>query len=1644
MAQTRKSGSPAGPIGRLRAGLLMRLRSTRGFILIIVVGMLAVLVVLGISFAEQGRVDLMGASNSRDIAATDALAESGFEMAKRILIDDRHVWSSSNPAWDTSQGPGWTSRWPYNPYYDQPVSSGGTQTPSGGAPNTNGPAPSRDDPSNFLDAWALMTWNEEDKGSNAPYAYLFKFDPADARTWFPQRLPHDEKMLMDTFQRQPLARTRKFRVNNGTAFGIIQISITPKDGAINLNDVFQPGTGEEYPGWYETLPVAANTSAPPSGVALAVNAKVHRASPDRRTMEYILGKRCEWATRQPEDAKDPQISRSYYAPYSLFPSGHANIDNGVYCFPSYSPPYGRDMGYNAHWNQARLTGIGTNPLTPFYNSDDRYPNRYNQEAPRYPIWAPQMGMSLRVAVGGIPGLPNGYMSSNYLDYRRWYEGGRYGADPKVYGQQTASNFGKREFLFSGFGFDLMNPKRGGLINAAGDDPHIWFGNKNSYDDQWGSAHIGAGAYGHPRPHSFQFHFLPAVQQGRFWTDLEANYYFGGAPGYSSLGYLNYSWIYNCWSPISSGYDTLGMGSNWMTPTMHLWRVGAWNSGNIHNEEIKRGYTREPGTMPAAKPIATYTYPQTRFADDLQLGNVHFLYNDARTSLRAFGLQENWGLYGQDDPDGRYYDAVCVNITNFQVVYGLLTPEKLPSMLERTVVAPHLHWKSRLLDGAYMGLDTFARYGPANPAWPPRPYWVRDALPTDPAPVIPPAVPGPPTPAVVPYGYGAIDTTALPGAINVKVFHPYPKSSYVAPLVWPAAVPVVGAEAITPGPSPANDYPLFDDTGAANTWAYSKYVGPTYFKYSIHRAYLDRSNLTPLANPASVAEAQRAVLGKMDFVTAEPAQYLDQDGATELRKGTGKPMDDVFTDTWYDLLLAPPFESGDALNSSCSPRPDQIWNWTDWFMQRLTLIHVQHNVDGTVFKPGNGSNVVVDTVAVSSHVEGVDGDRLAPVTGTAGIRKYNTTVAANYAPRPHPLYGLPNPNYLQLFPGSSTSIHWSDQFHRYFPLVTAYPKNTEPNYNIPAGQDTLAPKVPTAPWEGSKVVDWFDGNLAKTHGMPGVDRMIHPEAPVAKVYEYNSIDPFVPAVSKDDAWRITRIGPKYQDILANEIMDYQMNPWWPNPCVHQGTVVNPQLAVPLDRTPYLSATRQYGAVADLRGAWWSRQENAGKAGIAHEIPDYFAYWNRFWVRSATKYDRTVATGTPVAYNDLTNPTENHGTYPQALQYFGQPITIDVVPNRWRDRVLDFPFNTLEDATGGDWRYVSGCANLMYEVNVASTMRNAPARNHPFRNWADFVGFLGHLVYRSPIDMGGPKDYRKGVHAWTVCHGAPADARNTGNFFDGSRISNGAGGAALADALKGSDVVGYGKCIVARDGWWPISGNYGEYPTAGGPKDYPDAPGVWSTDIPEWQRRVDEWRGRDAAGLRIEQNYISERAANDVLVSLSNGRIGPIDFDGDGKVTMTSKRELPLILGYGGSASTAYSAWPGFPWNDLSGNDAKVQRENRPGIDYNNVTTATNFGLKDGASTWSAAPKNEIIQGCVTLPIKFRANTFRVTIVVELTDAQYKNVYASRRYARWYSRIPGEPVGGVKVHGPYTGELFQHGTRTMGTVDPEMDFLSTTRP
>lgn len=91
----------------------------------------------------------------------------------------------------------------------------------------------------------------------------------------------------------------------------------------------------------------------------------------------------------------------------------------------------------------------------------------------------------------------------------------------------------------------------------------------------------------------------------------------------------------------------------------------------------------------------------------------------------------------------------------------------------------------------------------------------------------------------------------------------------------------------------------------------------------------------------------------------------------------------------------------------------------------------------------------------------------------------------------------------------------------------------------------------------------------------------------------------------------------------------------------------------------------------------------------------------------------------------------------------------------------------------------------------------------------------------------------------------------------------------------------------------------------------------------------------------------------------------------------------------------------------------------------------------ADHWVPVDKNLIIRNCVTLPIKFHSNTFRITVVVELTDAEHKDVFAIRRYQKVVSRVPDTSVN--NIHGPFTGEFIEHSSRAMNGVDPELNWL-----
>ena len=152
----------------------------------------------------------------------------------------------------------------------------------------------------------------------------------------------------------------------------------------------------------------------------------------------------------------------------------------------------------------------------------------------------------------------------------------------------------------------------------------------------------------------------------------------------------------------------------MPPTGHIWMPGFFNNtGGLDPYEVTCGLSTSPRNMPPAKPAATFAHPIGKFTDDLPPASPHFLYGGQRSMVRAFGIQENWGPPGSGNPDNRMYDAININVAPYEVVYGLLTPEKFPSMLNRTVVAPHLHWKARYLDAAYWGMETYARYTPTG-------------------------------------------------------------------------------------------------------------------------------------------------------------------------------------------------------------------------------------------------------------------------------------------------------------------------------------------------------------------------------------------------------------------------------------------------------------------------------------------------------------------------------------------------------------------------------------------------------------------------------------------------------------------------------------------------------------------------------------------------------------------------------------------------------------------------------------------------------------------------------------------------------------------------------------------------------------------
>ncbi|MCK6474810.1 MAG: hypothetical protein L6R28_24075 [Planctomycetes bacterium] len=708
-------------------------------------------------------------------------------------------------------------------------------------------------------------------------------------------------------------------------------------------------------------------------------------------------------------------------------------------------------------------------------------------------------------------------------------------------------------------------------------------------------------------------------------------------------------------------------------------------------------------------------------------------------------------------------------------------------------------------------------------------------------------------------------------------------------------------------------------------------------------------------------------------------------------------------------------------------------------------------------------------------------------------------------KPHALHGLPSPDYLCLYPGGPASQHWVDQFRRYFPLqLEEIPTAGDPYDDPDDNMDTMNnnPFPGAMPYRFKMVDDPDLGGNAVTH------TAVHPAIPVPRNTTGDDSTPHVPAIGKDEAWRVTRGGPRYDEIIANEILDYQLNPWWPNPCVPVS-----ELCVPLDKTTYPSEPRAKVKVETLTGrnTWRSYAEHmsGNEATIGSRVPKFYVYFNRFWTRTNHKAVRNWA-GDPNAFTrplgepyraitipgnaaagipeELINADEGKGMFPPTWQYFGQYPPKE---STFHDRIKDFPYNAMEDQLGDDWRYLAKAAAIMTEPQ----MQKGTGRNHPFRNWADFVAMLGHLVYRAPLDPkatpelaaanpNATRDVLDGVNAYTVCHGADADSRNKDNFFDGSKISS--GGTVYADSLRSP--------IVAKAGWWPIAANYGRAPDASGDPYYPNPPGTGGWNATEWRRRWDEIRGRDEAGIRVEQHYISEKAANDVLVSLSNGRIGPIDFDGDGHITMTRAYGKDITAGYpygttagnvnemanakpsgdlvqqrtwdGHSGSHHWPQWAlpyGYPWHTNTGTapdgqpNAKVEFEeyddeptyntafaNRDFWDTDaNAKTMSPLNIKLGIvpqadpQLWRKADKRDLILNCVTLPIKFHSNTFRISVVVELTDAKYEEIYASRRYQKVVSRVPDTTV--TNVHGPFTGEFIEHSSRAMNGVDPELNWL-----
>ncbi|MCK6472093.1 MAG: hypothetical protein L6R28_10135 [Planctomycetes bacterium] len=531
---------------------------------------------------------LRGASNSRDLAALDTLSETGFQHALRALHDDRNAHSASGtPAHLAALGgAGWSSRWGFNP---DPVLGGAMPV---GADR----APSRTDAYNFQDSWRLLFWNEETvepvaSWTGKAWGYGFKFRPGfdeqSRRSMETQRYPQPASVLLDTVQLQPFARVRKFRIQCGSSFGLVQVGSTPKDGGLNLNDVFDPATVTERPGVYEQQPVGTGEGTAGLGApyeVAATDARVPYASPDRRTLEVILGRVPQFANKN-NDGR----ATTRYSPSSLrLLSGSVAVDNGLYNWLHYFEPYG---GYRAFmvtggpgvlWvmdytlvyghKYRASTGFMTSatsgaPTTIWNVAGGEEPNRYGMEPSRHVLWTAMKGMAY-TADGGYPyrGVgflvdPNHYGSDDNRDYL-WYSTGIWRNDPRLPGTngETGNQYYRADQTFQGFGFDRFNPRRAGMDAVPA-------------DMCWGWTYLGPGAYGHPKARTFQLHFQNAVAQGRFWTDLLAAWYFGGAPGYTNYLGSTQASGYNNWAHLGSSYDAMGIGSHWMPPTSHVWLPG---------------------------------------------------------------------------------------------------------------------------------------------------------------------------------------------------------------------------------------------------------------------------------------------------------------------------------------------------------------------------------------------------------------------------------------------------------------------------------------------------------------------------------------------------------------------------------------------------------------------------------------------------------------------------------------------------------------------------------------------------------------------------------------------------------------------------------------------------------------------------------------------------------------------------------------------------------------------------------------------------------------------------------------------------------------------------------------------------------------